>query len=54
MILNNLALIVCILGGVLYLVLEDPKYSKFAALMKDCFWVGLLAFLLHGAYVFVK
>lgn len=54
MILNNLPLIICIIGGIVFLAIKDPKYADVKALAHDCFWVGLLAFLLHGAYVFIK
>ncbi len=40
-----LALIICIVGGILFLVLRAPGQADWKALAKDCFWVGLLAFL---------
>lgn len=38
------ALIICIVGLVLYMVSSNGKVQ---ALALDCFWVGLLAFLLQ-------
>ena len=38
-----LALLVCVVGLVVYAISTNPKAQ---ALALDCFWVGLLAFLL--------
>lgn len=38
-----LALLVCIVGGIIYLAVE--KYAKVAELGRCAFWCGLLAFL---------
>jgi hypothetical protein len=37
MIRENLALIVCIVGGILFLVINKPEHSDVKALAKDCF-----------------
>ncbi len=57
MILNNLALIICIIGGAVFLFIqapEKPRTADFKALAKDAFWVGLFIFLLQGAHVVIK
>ena len=41
-----LSLIVCIVGGILFLILRNPGQADWKALAKDMFWAGLLAFLL--------
>jgi hypothetical protein len=41
-----LSLIICVVGGLLFLVLKSPGQADYKALAKDMFWVGLLAFLL--------
>lgn len=39
-----LSLLVCIVGGLLYLLSEHPKRSEMG---RCAFWVGLLAFLIR-------
>jgi hypothetical protein len=41
-----LALIICIVGGILFLVLRAPGQSDVKAMAFAMFWVGLLALLL--------
>jgi hypothetical protein len=47
MTINYLSLLVCIIGGVLFLVVK-PEYGDVKAMAKDCFWVGLFVFLLQA------
>ena len=42
----GLSLLICIIGAALYLICSRYGPAEVAALGKDCFWVGLLAFLL--------
>jgi len=41
-----LSLIVCIVGGILFLILRNPSQSDLKAMAFAMFWVGLFAFLL--------
>jgi hypothetical protein len=41
-----LPLLVCIVGALMYALATNPKLVEIGRLS---FWVGLLAFLLHGA-----
>lgn len=47
-----LSLVICILGLVLYVISTNGKVQTLA---RDCFWVGLLVFLLHfGGQIALK
>lgn len=41
-----IALVICILGLVIYMVAKDGRVQTLA---RDCFWVGLLVLLLDWA-----
>lgn len=44
-----LPLLICIVGALVYAVSQNPKAQTLA---RDCFWVGLLVFLLKFAGTF--